>query len=192
MVVQVERRLFTVEEYDRLIEAGFFAPDERLELIDGEIVTMSPIGARHAACVTRISEVLRARLGERALIWIQNPVVVGHRQEFQPDVAVLRRRDDYYATRRPGPGDTFLVVEVADTTFALDRSIKVPRYAAAGVPEVWLVDLQRDLVLVFDTPASDAYAGSRVVHRGEDITPHAFADIQLSFDELLGPADRPA
>jgi Uma2 family endonuclease len=81
---------------------------------------------------------------------------------------------------------------VADTTFALDRSIKVPRYAAAGVPEVWLADLWRDVVLVFDTPASDAYAGSRGVRRGEDITPRAFADIRLTFDELLGPAGRPA
>ena len=192
MAVELERRLFTVEEYDRLIEASFFAPDERLELIDGQTVTISPIGARHAACLTRISEVLRARLGQRALMWVQNPVVVGHRQEFQPDVALLRRRGDEYATRRPGPADTFLVVEVADTTFAVDRSIKVPRYAAAGVPEVWLVDLQRDLVLVFDTPAPDAYAGSRVVRRGEDITPRAFAGIRLSFDALVGPADRPA
>ena len=189
MALQVERRLFTVEEYDRLIEAGFFGPDERLELIDGEIVRMSPIGARHASCVARISEHISTRLGQRALVWVQNPVVVGERHEFQPDVAILRRRDDYYATRRPGPADAFLVIEVADTTFALDRSIKVPRYAAAGVPEVWLADLQRDLLLVFDTPESGGYAGSRVVRRGEDVTPHAFADLRLSFDDHLGPAD---
>jgi hypothetical protein len=88
-------------------------------------------------------------------------VVVGQRQQFQPDVAVLRRRDDDYASRRPGPADTFVVAEVADTTFALDRSLKVPRSAAAGVPEVWLADLRRDVVLVSDTPASDACAGWR-------------------------------
>jgi Uma2 family endonuclease len=189
MAVQVERRPFTVEEYDRLIEAGFFGPDERLELIDGEIVTMSPIGTRHSSCVVRLTDLFTQRLGMRALVSVQNPVVLGVRQEFQPDVAILRRRDDYYATRRPGPADAFLVIEVADTTFALDRSIKVPRYAAAGVPEVWLADLQRDLLLVFDTPESGGYAGSRVVRRGEDVTPHAFADLRLSFDDLFGPAD---
>src|SRR5207253_6435029 len=123
--LQVERRLFTVEEYDRLIEAGFFGPDERLELIDGEIVTMSPIGTRHSSCVVRLTDLFTQRLGMRALVSVQNPVVLGVRQEFQPDVAILRRRDDYYATRRPGPADAFLVIEVADTTFALDRSIKV-------------------------------------------------------------------
>jgi Uma2 family endonuclease len=119
-------------------------------------------------------------------------VVVGQRQQFQPDVAVLRRRDDDYASRRPGPADTFVVAEVADTTFALDRSLKVPRSAAAGVPEVWLADLRRDVVLVSDTPASDACAGWRVVRRGEGLTPRAFADTRLAFDETLGPADRPA
>jgi Uma2 family endonuclease len=123
---------------------------------------------------------------------VQNPVVLGERQEFQPDVAILRRREDYYATRRPGAADALLVVEVADTTFALDRSLKVPRYAAAGVPEVWLLDLQRDVLLVFDTPESGGYAGSRVVRRGEELTLREFPDLRLSFDDLLGPADPPA
>jgi Uma2 family endonuclease len=86
MAVRVERRPFTVAEYDRLIDAGFFGPDERLELIDGEIVRMSPISARHASCVARVSEVLGGRLGKRALVWVQNPVVLGPRHEFQPDV----------------------------------------------------------------------------------------------------------
>jgi Uma2 family endonuclease len=192
MAIQVERRLFTVEEYDRLIETGFFGPDERLELIDGEIVTMSPIGTRHSSCVVRLTDLFTQRLGMRALVSVQNPLVLGKRQEFHTDVALLRRRDDYYATRRPGPADALLVIEVADTTFALDRSIKVPRYAAAGVPEVWLADLQRDLMLVFDTPESNGYGRSRVVRRGETVTPRAFADLRLSLDDLLGPADQPA
>ena len=192
MAVQVERRLFTADEYHRLIETGFFGPDERLELIDGEIVTMSPLGTRHPSCVVRLTDLFTQRLGMRALISVQNPVVLGERQEFQPDVAILRRREDYYATRRPGAADALLVVEVGDTTFALDRSLKVPRYAAAGVPEVWLLDLQRDVLLVFDTPESGGYAGSRVVRRGEELTLREFPDLRLSFDDLLGPADPPA
>src|SRR5919202_5077888 len=113
MAVQVERRLFTADEYDRLIETGFFGPDERLELIDGEIVTMSPLGTRHSSCVVRLTDLFTQRLGMRALTSVQNPVVLGERQEFQPDVAILRRREDYYATRRPGAADALLVVEVA-------------------------------------------------------------------------------
>lgn len=189
MALQVDPRLFTVDEYDRLIDAGFFGPDERLELIDGVIVRMNPIGARHAACVARMPDLLSGRLGQRALVWVQNPVVVGRRHELQPDVALLRRRDDYYATNRPGPTDAFLLIEVAETTLALDRLIKVPRYAAAGVPEAWLVDLERDLLLVFDGPSAEGYTSSRVVRRGEAVTPRAFPDLRLSFGELVGPAD---
>src|SRR5438128_597630 len=101
MAIEVERRVFTVDEYDRLVETGFFRPDERLELVDGEIVTMSPIGTRHASCVGRLNDLLGVRLGPSALVWVQNPVVLGEQDEFQPDIAVLRRRDDYYATTRP-------------------------------------------------------------------------------------------
>jgi Uma2 family endonuclease len=186
MAIEVERRVFTVDEYDRLIETGFFRPDERLELVDGEIVTMSPIGTRHAACVGRLTDLLGARLGRRALVWVQNPVVLGERDEFQPDVAVLRRRDDYYATARPGPSDVLLLIEVADTTLTYDRSVKVPRYGVAGVPEVWLVDLQRDVVLVYETPTADGYAISRTGRRGEQLVPISLPDVQLDVDEILG------
>ncbi len=191
MALDVVRRLFTVDEYDRLIEAGFFGPEERLELVDGEIITMSPIGTRHASCVLRISDQLAQRLRARALLSVQCPLVLGERQEFVPDVALLYRRDDYYASRRPRPGDTLLVIEVADTTLRFDRSVRVPRYAAAGVVEVWLVDLQRDLILTYDTPRADGYASSRTARRGGHLNPISFPDVSLAVDELLGPPGLP-
>src|SRR5438445_4303718 len=103
MALDVARRLFTVDEYDHLIETGFFGREERLELVDGEIITMSPIRTRHSSCVLRISDLLAQRPGARALLSVQSPLVLGERQEFVPDVAVLHRRDDYYARRRPRP-----------------------------------------------------------------------------------------
>lgn len=184
--VEVERRVFTVDEYDRLIEAGFFRPDERLELVDGEIVTMSPIGTRHAARVGRLTDLFGARLGGNALVWVQNPVVLGERDEFQPDVAVLRRRDDYHATARPGPSDVLLLIEVADRTLTYDRSVKIPRYGAAGVSEVWLVDLQREVVLVYQTPTAEGYASSRAAGRGEQLVPTSLPGVQMDVDEILG------
>jgi Uma2 family endonuclease len=191
MALDVARRLFTVDEYDHLIETGFFGPEERLELVDGEIITMSPIGAPHAACVARLMDLFMTRLGERALVWVQNPVILGVRQEFVPDIVLLRRRDDYYASRRPRPADSLLVIEVADTTFHLDRSVKVPRYAAAGIVEVWLADLQRDIILIYDTPRSDGYASPRTARRGEHLTPVCFPDVSLAVDDLLGPPGLP-
>ena len=191
MALDVARRLFTVDEYDRLIETGFFGPEERLELVDGEIITMSPIGARHAGCVARLMDLFIARLGPRALVWVQNPVVLGERQEIVPDITVLRRRDDYYTRLRPGPGDALLVIEVADTTLPFDRSVKVPRYAAAGVVEVWLVDLQRNLVLTYDTPRADGYASSRTARRGEHLNPVSFPEVGLAVEDLLGPPNVP-
>ncbi len=186
MAVEVARRHFTVDEYDRLIEAGFFGPEERLELVDGEIVAMNPIGVRHAACVTRLTTLLSAGVGRRALVSVQNPVVLGERQEPQPDLAVLRHRDDYYATRRPGPPDVLLLVEVVDTTMTFDRGVKVPRYAAAGVPEVWLVDLQRDLILVYHEPTPQGYTISRAAGRGERLSLLTLSDVSVAVDEVLG------
>jgi Uma2 family endonuclease len=187
MALDVARRLFTVDEYDHLIETGFFGPEERLELVDGEIITMSPIGAPHAACVARLMDLFMTRLGERALVWVQNPVILGVRQEFVPDIVLLRRRDDYYASRRPRPADSLLVIEVVDTTLHFDRSVKVPRYAAAGIVEVWLADLQRDLILIYDTPRPDGYASSRTARRGDHLTPVSFPDVSLAVDHLLRP-----
>jgi Uma2 family endonuclease len=186
MAVQIERRRFTAEEFERLAEAGILAEDERVELINGEIVQMSPIGRRHAAGVARIGDLFAERLRRRALVWVQNPVHLGPDQAPQPDVALLRRRADYYRASAPGPADILLVVEVADTSAEYDREVKLPLYGQAGVAEAWLVDLSADRLLVARQPAPDGYRTVAVLGRGEQVVPLAFPDLALPVADLLG------
>jgi ubiquitin-like protein Pup len=141
MTVQAAKRLLAVEEFYRMCEAGIFKPEERLELIDGEIITMAPIGQRHHACVMLLTMTLAPRLEGRALVSVQGPLALGPDQLRYPDLVLLRRQADVYRTAGPTATDAFLVIEVADTSVDYDRDVKVPLYAQAGIPEVWLVDL---------------------------------------------------
>lgn len=187
MAVMLRRYRFTVDEYDRMAEVGLLTQCDRVELLDGDIVEMSPIGDRHASVVARISHVFAERLGRRCIVWGQNPLgmrVV--RSVPQPDVVLLRSRDDFYASGRPGPDDALLVIEVMDTSVATDRGVKLPLYARAGLVEVWLVDLGTDAIEVYRRPAAEGYADARVLRRGERIVPQAFADVTVTVDDLLG------
>ena len=187
MAVMLKRYRFTVDEYDRMAAAGVLTQCDRVELLDGEIVEMSPIGDRHASVVARISSVFSARLGARSIVWGQNPVglrVV--RSVPQPDVALLLPRDDFYARGRPGPEDVLLLIEVMDTSAETDRGVKLPLYARAGIAEVWLADLNADSLGVYRLPTASGYGDARVLRRGERVIPQAFPDLPLTVDELLG------
>ena len=187
MAVMLKRYRFTVDEYDRMAAAGVLTQCDRVELLDGEIVEMSPIGDRHASVVARISSVFGERLRGRSIVWPQNPVglrVV--RSVPQPDVTLLRPRNDFYASGRPGPDDALLVIEVMDTSAETDRSVKLPLYARAGIAEVWLADLGADSLEVYRRPTAAGYSDARVLRRGEQIIPQAFPDLTLTVDELLG------
>src|SRR5438552_12280642 len=142
--VEVRRRRFTVEEYHRMAEAGILSEDDRVELIEGEIVQMSPIGPRHSACVDRLNALFTSRLRRRAIVRVQNPIVLSRWTEPQPDLTLLRPRADFYAERHPGPADVLLAVEVAETSGVYDRGTKLALYARARIPEVWLVDVRGD------------------------------------------------
>jgi Uma2 family endonuclease len=189
MTTQLARRAFSRAEYHRMAQVGILPPDDRVELIEGEVVEMSPIGSRHAACVARINAMFSRKLAKRAIVWVQNPLALGMRTEVQPDVALLRRRDDFFATQHPGPKDVLLVVEVSETSVAPDRSIKVPLYASRGVREVWLVDLKAASIEVFRQPALRQYRHCSRVGRGERLAPSAFPRSALSVSEMLGSAD---
>ena len=186
MAVRLQCRRFTVGEYDRMVQAGVFREDDRVELIAGEIVEMAPIGIRHAACVRRLNRLFSRRVAERAIVDVQNPVRVGADSEPQPDLTLLRPRSDLYASRHPGPGDLLLVVEVAETTADTDRQVKIPLYARAGVPEVWLVDLGGDCIEVYQEPTPEGYGEVRRARRGERVAPAALPDLFLAVEEILG------
>ena len=186
MSVQVLKRLFTVEEYYRMAEANIFSEDDRVELLEGEIVQMTPIGSRHASNVMRLIRLFSQQVSEHALVSAQNPVRLDEYSEPQPDIALLRFRPDFYAEDHPKPEDVLLLVEVADTSIVFDRQVKVPLYAKAGIPEVWLVDLGGDSVEVHARPSRGGYEEVQQFRRGETISPQAFPDLKLNVSDILG------
>jgi Uma2 family endonuclease len=186
MTVQTHRRLFTVTEYEQMAQAGIFQEDDRLELLDGEIVAMSPIGSQHAACVRRLQRRFLQALGEQALVDTQNPIVLHDYSEPLPDVVLLKPRADLYAAGHPGPGDVLLMVEVADTSLAYDRTVKIPAYAHSAIPEVWVVDLTSASLHVYRTPSSTGYRQVTHVRRGATLAPQAFPDLILPIEYIVG------
>ncbi len=186
MTLQMTRRRFTVDQYYRMAEAGILTEDDRVELIDGEIIEMPPIGPEHAWRVDRLTELLIRTFGDVAYVRVQNPVRLGVYSEPQPDLALLRRRPEGYSSAHPTPEDTFLVVEVAQTSVAFDRDVKAPLYARSGIGEFWLGDLNQQTVTVYRDPTSSGYRNSRSLRRGDRVAPQAFAERELAVDDILG------
>lgn len=185
MEAQVLKRLFSVDEFHQMAEAGVFGEDDRLELLDGEIVQMTPIGSRHAACVKRLNQWFAQHVRTGVIVSVQHPVVLDEGTEFYPDIALLERRADFYSQSHPRPGDVLLVVEVADTTGDYDRGVKVPRCARAGIPEVWVVDLRARALDVYDRPTGGEYLGQRRVEPGESLTSPGVPDHQIAVSDVL-------
>ena len=179
-------RRWTRDEYHRMAEAGILGEDDRVELLDGEIVEMTPIGRLHSGCVGWLTCALSEKLSRRAVVWVQNPVQLGEHSEPQPDVALLRPRPDFYRRGHPGPEDVLLVVEVADTTARFDRAVKLPLYARAGMPEVWLVDLSRRHVERHSDPAAGLYRKVERIGAGGNLALPGLADVTLAVDDILG------
>jgi Uma2 family endonuclease len=180
------RRLFTVSEYHSMAEAGILSEDDRVELIEGEIYRMAPIGSRHAGCVKRLNRLLSRELGDRALLGIQDPILLDSYSEAEPDVSILRLRPDHYAGSHPAPEEIFFLVEVADSSIGFDRSVKIPTYARNGIPEVWLVDLVQGGIDVHRKPSPSGYRDVRRLRNNDRISPLAFPDLELSAGDILG------
>lgn len=153
----ITRHRLTVEEYHRMAETGVLAPDARVELIEGEVLDMAPIGSRHWSVVNRLNRALTLAAGERAIVSVQSSLRLGYGSEPQPDLALLKPRADFYARALPFSTDCLLVIEVADTTGAYDRQVKLPLYARHGVPELWIVDLEMSVLRVCRKPNGDNY-----------------------------------
>lgn len=187
MAVALQKRLLTIEEYHHMVAAGILSEDERIELIRGEMVEMTPIGNRHAGCVRRLNRLFSSRLASRAIVDVQNPIPLEKLQsEPQPDVTLLRYQEDCYSAQPPKPKDVLLVVEVADSSLLYDRDIKIPLYAESGISEVWLVDLSTDSIIVYRRPSPTGYQEARQHRRGEEIAPEAFLDVRFYVNEILG------
>lgn len=181
----VAKRRFTVEEYYRMAEVGILRHDERVELIEGEIIEMAAIGSKHAGCVKRLNRLLVRGVGDRGLVQIQDPARLSDLSEPEPDVTVLRPRPDDYMTSHPGPADVLLLIEVADTTVGYDRGTKAPLYALAEIPEYWLVDIPADEFEVYRDPSPDGYREVRRYSRSDILHPLAFPDLAVSVAEIL-------
>ena len=187
MAVVLKRRRFTLEEYQRLGETGIIQEDERVELVEGEIVEMSPIGRPHASVVARINQLFGTRFAGRAIAWVQGPLALPRQvSQFQPDLALLKPRADFYREKDVGPEDALLVVEVMDSSIAYDRRVKLPIYARGGVPEVWLVNVNRNSVEVWRDPTPDGFRERRLVDRSGTIAAIAFPDLRLAVQDLVG------
>lgn len=185
MAVEIARKLFRTEEYERMIRAGVFEPDSRLELIHGEIVEIAPIGIRHAGCVTNLNTLFHEQLSRAAVVWVQNPIHLPNNSQPQPDVALLKRRSESYTQKRPTPEDALLLVEVSDTTLNYDRDVKLPMYARSGISEVWIVNLQEEVVEVYTNLTASGYKEARRVGRGESLVLPAELSATVSVDDIL-------
>jgi Uma2 family endonuclease len=168
-------------------EAGILNPGDRLELLAGEIYEMSPIGSPHAACVDALADMLHEHARRQYIVRVQSPIRLNDFSEPQPDITLLRRRDDFYRRAHPTPADVLLVIEVADSTVETDRSFKLPLYAQAGVAEVWIVNLPGEVLEVYAGPQEGgAYQTERTHGRGETARAETVAGLSVNVSEVLG------
>jgi Uma2 family endonuclease len=185
MPVAVSKRRFTADDYCRMAEVGILSPRDRVELVDGEVVTMSPIGPRHGAAVARATRALVTQARDAAIVRVQSPVRLDFYTQPEPDVVLARPRADFYATAHPGAADVLLIVEVAEWSIDYDLEVKAPLYARNGVPEYWVVDLNENRVLCHSEPADGAYRKVRTCGRGEPLAPLLLPACVIRSDELI-------
>ena len=181
----VKRWRFTVDDFHRMARVGILAEDARVELVDGEIVQMAPIGDHHAYCVNSLTELFRAPATGRFVLSVQNAVRLSPHSELHPDLALLRPPLEKYARGLPSPNDVILLIEVSDTTLAYDRRVKLPRYAAAAIPDAWLVNIPRRTIEVHREPRDGRYQQVTIFRKGEGIAPLALPDITVAVAAVL-------
>ena len=175
-----------VSQYHQMSEAGIFSENDKVELINGEIIEMSPIGRRHTACVNRLNSVFSQLLGNKVIIAVQNPIILNNLSEPEPDIALLKPRADFYESGHPQPQDIFLLIEVADSSLEYDRDVKIPLYATSGISEVWLVDIYEQVIIVYRYPSENGYSDIQTFSRGEKLSIQTFPEINLVVNDILG------
>ena len=176
---------FTVEQFQLMYERGVFVDSDRYELINGEIIAMSPIGLKHAVYVGRLTNNLVLKLGIRVIVWSQNPIDLGNKSQPQPDIVVLKYRDDFYEEALPTPADILLIIEVADTSLDYDRDVKSKLYGVAGIPQMWLFDVNTKTIMGFSQPSELGYKQTCLYTQGDRLSILAFADVVFEWQELF-------
>ena len=184
MLVQTQHR-FNLKEYYRMAETGVLPPDARVELLDGKVIDMSPIGPFHGGVTDYLNEVFAAASKGRWRTRVQNSLRLDDHSEPQPDLVLARPAPDFYRKRHPQPEDVFLLVEISDSTLETDQEDKIPTYGRAGIPEVWLVNLNELTVEVYREPNFTGYGSKTVLSAGEQANPLAFPDVAVDVAELL-------
>ena len=179
-----QRYRFTVEAFNRMAEAGVFGEEERVELVDGEVYKVSPANPPHSAIVNKLARLLILGIREELNVRIQSPNVVGSHSQPEPDVVVANARSDDYVTAHPTAEDTIVAIEVSDTTYRFDRNKKLPMYARAGVPTVWIVDVNRRQIETFTDPENDTYRTVVVMKRGDSLVVPG-TDVTLDVAEIF-------
>ena len=182
---QPRRLRFTVDEYYKMIELGMLKDYEKAEIIEGELIQKMPIGKKHSAAVEKLNEILRDRLGKSVSLRNQQPVRFSDYNEPEPDLAVLKRREDFYSDQKPVPKDVLLLIEVSDATLKYDRNTKLTIYAEAEIPEVWIVNLPNDIVEIHQNPSVGIYQLTKIFKRGEIIESEILPDLKLEVNEIL-------
>ena len=183
---QPARKLFTVDEYYAMADAGILNAEERVELIDGEIIVMSPIGNEHASSVDVAAHFLRPMAPGHFIVRVQSHIRLDERTQPEPDVVLLKWRDDFYHHRAPAAEDVLLLIEVSHTSLSYDRNIKLALYARFLIPEVWLANIPARVIEAYTDPVDGEYTVARVYRPGETISPTAFPDITLPVSQIIG------
>ncbi|NUO00305.1 MAG: Uma2 family endonuclease [Saprospiraceae bacterium] len=183
MTFQVSKRLLTVSDYHKMAEVGIL-PDRGIELINGEIIEMSPIGGKHITIINRLNKLLTLALGDNAIVSVQNPIITNENSEPEPDIAILKYRADFYGGKTPRATDSLLIIEIADSTLAYDRDIKSVLYAESGVPEFWLIDLKEQSIEAYWEPVGKAYKYRALLYPG-DVAEAQYFDLKLPVAEVM-------
>ena len=182
------RYRLTVTEYHRLGENGIFDEDSRVEMIEGDLIVMPPIGEQHASKTRLLNRLFSLQVGDTAIVDVQNPVALDAHSEPQPDMVLLKPRPDFYESAHPRPEDVLLLIEVSDSTLRYDRDTKVPLYAKAGIPEVWLLDVAGQRLEIYRRPSPEGYREIRYPEATENIAPVLLPELSLSVASLFIPA----
>jgi len=182
----LRKRLINIDEYHRMAEVGILTPNDRVELILGEILNMSPVESKHSAIVKRITKLFVTAFLDSAIVQIQDPIQIQKHSEPEPDALILKPREDFYVDKLPSPEDAFLLIEVADTTLDYDKKVKLELYAEAGIPEYWIVDANEDQILKYLQPENKQYKKMEIASIGDSINCNAFPDVTFAVKDILG------